>query len=459
MTHDFIAHVPSFLAQAFDPASVPVPRDIDLPLPIPEFWLKILIVPTFLIHIFFVNLMLGGTLIAFVTEVIGLRFPRYDRLSHCIVETVTVNKSLAVVFGVAPLLMINLLYTVHFYSANALTGHVWVLIIPLIIVAFLLAYWHKYSWDNMQGKQKPKHLMIAGATSLLFLFLPLIFLVQINTMLYPEKWSQIAGFFAALEVGNVFPRYFHFVSASLAIMGLFLSWWFGRASFPIEEKLPGFTRAELRRHFYRWAFWVSCAQFIFGPLVFITLPTRGVTWSMSSWIIAGVLLAIVALWLIWKEIQESDEKIGQRFWTIVALFTLVILGMGQGRHLYRDVQLAPHKELIVKKTEEFRQIELDYKNHPAVAAPVANNGKLLFTQTCAACHALDKPTIAPTLVEIYGLYKGNPAGIVTWAKAPGKKRPQYIQMPPMAALGDEALNQIALYILEQGQAASPSPAR
>ncbi len=456
MTHDFLAQVPNCLAQAFDPSTVPVPRDIDLPLPISEFWLKLLIVPTFLIHIFFVNLMLGGTLISFACEVIGLKFPRYDHLARRIVETVTVNKSLAVVFGVAPLLMINLLYTVHFYSANALTGHVWVLIIPLIIIAFLLAYWHKYSWDRLTGNKKPQHLMMAAATSIIFLFLPLIFLVQINTMLYPEKWSQIAGFFAALEVGNVFPRYFHFISASVAIMGLFLAWWFGRESFPVEEKLPGFTRAELRRHFYRWTFWTSCAQFIFGPLVFATLSTQGITWHMSSWIIGAICLAVIALWLLWKEIQETDAKIGQRYWPIVGLFTLVVLGMGQGRHLYRETQLAPHQALIAKKTLEFRQIEEDFKNHPVAIAPTANNGKLMFTQTCAACHALDKVTIAPTLVEIYGLYKGNPAGIVAWAKAPGKKRPQFIQMPAMAALGDDTLKQIADYMLEQGKAATPT---
>jgi hypothetical protein len=41
-------------------------------------------------------------------------------------------------------------------------------------------------------------------------------------MLFPEKWGEINGFFEAMTLPNVFPRYFHFITASMAITGLFL---------------------------------------------------------------------------------------------------------------------------------------------------------------------------------------------------------------------------------------------
>jgi cytochrome c len=50
------------------------------------------------------------------------------------------------------------------------------------------------------------------------------------------------------------------------------------------------------------------------------------------------------------------------------------------------------------------------------------------------------------LNEIVKIYEGNAAGIVAWAKAPGKKRADYPQMPPMS-LPDEDLKAIADYIL------------
>ena len=74
-------------------------------------------------------------------------------------------------------------------------------------------------------------------------------------------------------------------------------------------------------------------------------------------------------------------------------------------------------------------------------------GEKVF-MNCAACHAVDRVLAAPSLVEVYSLYKDNPAGIVAWAKNPGKKRPQFAPMPSFAHLGDEKLTLVADYILE-----------
>ena len=119
-------------------AQVPVPKDIPLPLPVPEWLLIFLLVLSFGLHIIFVNLMVGGTLLTFFAQIKGLREPDYDTLAHEIAKTITVNKSLAVVLGVAPLLTINTLYTIYFYTANSLTGLFWIAIIPLVTVAFPL---------------------------------------------------------------------------------------------------------------------------------------------------------------------------------------------------------------------------------------------------------------------------------------------------------------------------------
>jgi cytochrome c len=64
-----------------------------------------------------------------------------------------------------------------------------------------------------------------------------------------------------------------------------------------------------------------------------------------------------------------------------------------------------------------------------------------------ACHGLEKRVVGPPWREIQKLYKDNPSGIVAWAKAPGKKRSDYPQMPPMA-LPDEDLKIIAEYVLK-----------
>ena len=335
----------------------PVPRDLQLPLPLTSWELEVALVALFLLHIIFVNLMVGGSIFSVFFEILGLFWPKYDKLAQRIAHTITVNKSLAVVLGVGPLLCISLLYTIQFYAANALTGHAWIAVIPLVSIAFLLAYLHKYTWDRWTGSLKNYHIVVGSAATFLFLCIPLIFLANINLMLFPERWTQIQGFFSSLEIGNVFPRFFHFLSASLAFTGLFLAGWFGRKSFPLETLLPEFTRPELRRLFYRFAFFLTIAQLAFGPLLFVTLPAGGLTLDLLLVITGGILMALFALTLIWREIRAEDSLIGRHYILIWTVFGCVVVFMATGRHLYREACVDPHRQAIAERTERFLTVQ------------------------------------------------------------------------------------------------------
>ncbi|HEY1067387.1 MAG TPA: hypothetical protein VGE52_14795, partial [Pirellulales bacterium] len=194
-----------------DPASL-VPRDIPLPLPADLMWLQVLIVILFLVHIVFVNLLVGSTLLMLRFELRSLWFgdSTSRKVARAIGQTTTVTKSLAVVFGVAPLLLINVIYTVYFYTANALTGDFWMSIVAWATAAFLLLYLHKYSWDWSVMRARPwLHWATGAAAAAILLFIPLIFLTNINLMLFPDEWPKVKGFWSALWLPNVFPRYLH----------------------------------------------------------------------------------------------------------------------------------------------------------------------------------------------------------------------------------------------------------
>jgi cytochrome c len=444
-------------------APAPVPRDLDLSLPLNSSDLEVLIVILFLVHILFVNLMVGGSILTVFFEIVGRVSSKYDLLARRIGETITVNKSLAVVLGVAPLLCINLLYTTYFYSANALTGYAWISIVPLVILAFLLTYWHKYSWDSFTGSQKAFHIGIGVTAMLLFLFIPLIFLANINLMLFPQKWPEMRGFFSSLQLGNVFPRYFHFLTASIALTGLFLAGWFGRKKYPLAEKVPGFTKPGLRRDFYRVAFWVTAGQLFFGPLLLLTLPSAGMSVTLLIIVSAGILLAALVLFLLWSEIRRDDATIGHRFGWIVVSFSVLVVIMATGRHVYREGAVSPHREMVRARTAKFRSVELATQMRIAAglgageAMAAGPTGASVF-KNCAACHAINKVLAAPAITEIYSIYKGDPQGIVAWATSPGKKRPQFAPMPSFAHLGEDKLELVADYMLELGAEATQQSA-
>jgi cytochrome c len=281
---------------------IPVPKDIPLPLPLPEGVLVFLLIVSFLLHILFVNLMVGGSILTLWAEIKGTKNSKnkeYDRLAKEIANTITVNKSLAVVIGVAPLLTINALYTVFFYSANALTGTLWISIVPLVTIAFLLLYFHKYSWEKYKDKKR-FHIWINGIAVVILLFVPLIFLTNINLMLFPGKWVSIKGFFSAMFLSNVIPRYLHFLCASLAVTGIFLFWYMKRKQYDFEARFKDFSRTGVLKKWYTLALGASLLQLGLGPLNFFTLPWHAVTWGLAIIFIIGIVFALLAMFLVWS---------------------------------------------------------------------------------------------------------------------------------------------------------------
>jgi len=256
-----------------------------------------------------------------------------------------------VVLGVAPLLVVNVLYTVHFYTANALTGSAWIMIIPLVTVAFLLGYLHKYSWDVL-SESKGLHIAIGAMATAIFWLVPLIFLANINLMLFPERWTEVRGFLSAVTIQNVLPRYLHFLLASLAITGLFGVAWFGRAEFDLPGRLPGFDRPKILRRCYELAFGATLMQILVGTLVYFTLPWQGVSFFMTAVILLGVTFAVVSLTLLWREVVAPAARIGRRFVPIVLVLSVTVSCMAMGRHLYRDGAIAGHGQRMRQATEE-----------------------------------------------------------------------------------------------------------
>ncbi len=434
---------------------LPAPHDIPLPLPASPLFLELAIVFLFLIHILFVALMVGGSLLTVAFEVRGRRQPECDTLAREIAATVTVNKSLAVVLGVGPLLVMNVFYTVFFYSANALTGAAWLAIIPLVAAAFLLTYLHKYTWDRL-ADAKGLHIAIGALASVLFLIVPLVFLTNINLMLFPDRWTSVHGFLTALVLPNVLPRYLHFVTASVALTALFLMAYFGRAGYPVERVFRDLDRRALRRRFASVALGATGLQLLLGPLLFFTLPDAGVSWTLAFNILAGVSLALVAIVLLIREVMEPAARLGVRYMATVAALAGTVIFMAYGRHLYRERALEPHRAAMAARTVEFGEAAMAARMRAKVGIHQTKGdahlspGEQVFRSICSACHARDTRLVGPPLTEVDRIYKGDPAALIAWVKAPGKKRPDFPQMPAIK-LTEAQYQAVAEYILSLGR--------
>jgi len=200
----------------------------------------------------------------------------------------------------------------------------------------------------------------------------------------------------------------------------------------------------------------SVAQFVIGPLVLLTLPTKGFGWNLVLIIAAGASVALPAIWWMWKGINGEPEHIGKNFGKVVVCLTITVLFMGSGRHVYRANALEPHRNLVKAKTKQFKQLSKEARENPveevvelAIDTSLGEvaKGAAIFTQYCTACHKKDEKLVGPPMTEMVSIYRNDIEGLKKWILQPGKKRPDYPQMPGFPQLSDDDRAELAKYIL------------
>ena len=350
----------------------PVPNDLELAIPgnIPFF--EFLIVFSFILHIILVNMTVGGSVLAVFQEIKGIvkKDPIADRAAFHLATQVSVLKSLAVVLGVAPLLIISTIYTQYFYPSTILIGKAWLMLIVLLIVAFLLLYAYKFSWEKLKNN-KGLHLFFGISGAGILLFVPLIFIVNVASMLYPELWRGSEGFFHGLfYYPTVWQRYFHFLAATFSIMGIFLIWWANRqlkhaknettegdeaqaevaaTSEDGKVDLKVAAHEEMKSLGKKTALLFTLLQILAGPILLLGLESnvRSQFLGQSAYhttLLAVATVAALALAFLFFQLYKKESK--KMFMSSLILFVFIIGLMGTIRHEVRELYLEPYKEEI-----------------------------------------------------------------------------------------------------------------
>ncbi|WP_297988892.1 cytochrome c class I [Anoxybacillus sp.] len=323
-----------------------IPPDFPLPIPGNLSLLEFLIVLTFILHIIFVNFTLSFATGAVALEGVGMlkRSKRLDDMARICSFHASVHKSIAVVLGVAPLLIISVIYTQYFYTSTLLIGKAWLSIIILLITAFLLLYLYKFSWEKWENK-KGLHFIVGLVASAILLFIPLIFIVNIVSMLYPEKWASANGFFHSLvHHPQIWQRYAHFILASLAAGGLYMYFYFTWKQ--KKQTLSDVERA-LKIGGVKVTFWMTLLQLVFGSLLLISfrrdvmLLFMGDDLLLTTLLLASILLTIMLCALLYIVMKKDTPK---WFYASIACFILIVGLMGWMRHEVRESYLQPYMD-------------------------------------------------------------------------------------------------------------------
>ncbi len=166
----------------------PIPALDPTPLPAPVWLFQVLLVVTFFVHILFLNVTLGGTLIATTHALLakGEGAPG-RRLGRLMASLLPAGVSFTVTTGVAPLLFIQLLYGQVFYAATVLVAWIWLAIVPLIVVGYYSVYLYKFEVGAHGGRTG-----WLGLAGLCFVVVAAILTLVNVLQLTPARWGTVA---------------------------------------------------------------------------------------------------------------------------------------------------------------------------------------------------------------------------------------------------------------------------
>jgi len=319
------------LLPAADPTAIPGPA-----------WLfHVLLVFTFFLHALFLNLTLGGTLLAAVSQLAagGREGDHRTVLAQRLMRVNVYGISLTITTGIAPLLFVQLLYQRYFYSAAILLGWAWFLFLVLLLIGYYSAYAYKFRSAPDRGPAGTGWLLVSAAT---FLLVAMVHVAVHLAHAQPERWAAIADHpWSALADPAYVPRLLHYLLAGVGASALLASWWATRRAAAGQEVE---TNSRIAGLAWRWVLWTTLLQIAGGFLLLLALPRPvllGLMRGGAATLVPLTLSVVLGLGLLMMLARVTDpvRKPGTVTGTLAAM-VLTIAVMSVTRHEVRMAYLA-----------------------------------------------------------------------------------------------------------------------
>ncbi|MCF8412743.1 MAG: hypothetical protein K9G44_04945 [Melioribacteraceae bacterium] len=319
-----------------------IPSVDPISLPAPYWLFKLLLIVTFVLHIIAMNIVFGGSIIAYVAKLKGKTNDNFKKLYSDLAKKLPTFLAATITLGVAPLLFLQVIYGQYFYTSSAIIGWPWFLVIILLIIAYYGFYIIAF-----KGSENNKYLgWILLLSSFCIVLIGFIYSNNLTLMSTPQFWSQKyfrdpTGMNLNLNEYTLIPRYLHFVTAAIAVGGLFVAI-LGVFKWGAEKDYAKF----LINFGGKWFTYATMLQFVVGILYLIILPKEQMMTFMGENIFATVsfLVALTAalgsIFIIFSSTKNEDPRKGIYIGT--SLLVLVLVFMSIMRDSLRDSYLSEY---------------------------------------------------------------------------------------------------------------------
>jgi hypothetical protein len=269
-------------------------------IPVSWGWFHFLLLLTFPFHLLAMNAMVGGLGIAIYQHFRGGETGR--RLAHRIAVALPLVIAFVVNFGVAPLLLVQVLYGQFLYTSSILMGAFWILVVPILLIAYYGAYLYDFRFTRL-GAAAP---WIGMVIFVLLLLIAFLYSSNMLLMSLPERFTEYfnhrGGTFLSFNEVAFWPRFLHMIVGALAIGGLFvvLLGKIGEVKgSPLAERAEGVGMKTF--------FTITCVNVLVGFWYFLSLPREqmmlfmGENYGATITFVVALFLIAGALWGAWKK--------------------------------------------------------------------------------------------------------------------------------------------------------------
>jgi cytochrome c len=406
---------------------------------------KILLIVMFLLHLPYIGMFVGSSFFSVWFNFSGKRNKNQlqSTFARDLIDTVAFNKSIGIVLGALPLLVIALIYSQILYAGHAVTLQYLIFSFLPIILGLICVYIYKYTIHNEKGL-----FSLVGAVGVLLLLAGYFVLIASIARFHdPEKWGFIKNPVQVLIGWNAIGSYLTFLISSFAITGIGIVFFF----FSWGKKLKD-TDSDYAVYVKKFGLIIGLIFTLLIPLfiVFDLINLPDIAYSYLLLIMSIVLLIMLALVtnLLSKMLQQSQTRLAT---PAFVLFIIALLVMILNSGIARENSLKEHNKFLALESQAMLA-KLIPEREVEAGGGITDyaKGEGVYKRVCSSCHRFDQKIVGPPYVTVLPKYENNIQRLIEFVSHPQKVNPDYPAMPSLGLKITE-IEAVAGYLLKTYQ--------
>lgn len=406
---------------------------------------KILLLIMFLLHLPYIGLLIGSSFLSVWFNFLGRRNknPQHSTFARDLIELAAFNKSIGLVLGALPLLVIALIYSQILYGGNAVTLQYVINSFLPIVLGLIAVYIYRFTVRS----EKIVYLLVGALGVLLLLAGYFVFIASVARFHDPEKWVFIKHPIQVLIGWHAIGNYLAFLTSSFAITGIGIIFFF----FAWGKKLSAET-TEYAAYVKKFGLTIGLIFTLITPLfiVFGLINLPDIAYSYALIVMSIVLLILLAVIsnVLAKMLQGASIRLGiSAFILSILAFFVMILNSSMARE---NALLEHNKFLALESQARLAKILPERQLEAGGGITDYARGEAVYKRVCSSCHRFDQKIVGPPYVTVLPKYENDIQKLIAFVSNPYKVNPNYPPMPNQGLKITE-IEAVAGYLLKTYQ--------